>query len=175
MFQQRRSVLGQTSGHLKVVRMLSEDRLRVVCKCGRRKTILQSNFQRTKSCGCLKRELISLKKTIHGHKRKYSTSPEYVAFMGMHRRCRNSSTNPDYDNYAKRGIRVCRRWSGKHGFLRFLADMDLKPSPSLMLDRRNNNQGYSKSNCRWTDSHTQRMNQRPRVKKPKQEIAALAA
>jgi hypothetical protein len=174
MSQQRRSVLGRTSGYLKVICILPDDRLRVRCKCGRKKTILQSNFERTQSCGCMKADLISLRKTIHGHKRKYSTSPEYTAFLGMHRRCRSSPTNPDYDNYAKRGIRVSRRWSGKHGFLRFLADMDLKPCPALMLDRRNNNRGYSKSNCRWADAHTQRINQR-RMKNSEKQITTKAA
>jgi hypothetical protein len=173
MCQQRRSVLGQTSGHLKVICMLPDDRIRVQCKCGRKKIILQSNLERTKSCSCMKRELISLRKTIHGHKRKHSISPEYVAFMGMRARCRNPN-NTEYKNYGKRRIRVCRRWSGKHGFLRFLADMGLKPGPALMLDRRNNDKGYFKANCRWTDAHTQRINQR-RMEKSNNKNAAKAA
>jgi hypothetical protein len=59
--------------------------------------------------------------------------------------------------YFDRGISVCQRW---YKFENFLADMGRKPEPSRSLDRKNNNRGYSKSNCRWATPKQQNRNRR---------------
>lgn len=63
-------------------------------------------------------------------------------------RCTNPKAK-NYKDYGGRGIKVCKRWQGKNGFINFLEDMGKKPSKELQLDREKNNKGYSPSNCRW--------------------------
>lgn len=70
-------------------------------------------------------------------------------------RCTNER-NPAYKNYGGRGITVCKRWLK---FENFLADMGLRPR-GLTLDRKDNDRGYCKSNCRWTTWSVQQNNRR---------------
>lgn len=46
-------------------------------------------------------------------------------------------------------------------FENFLEDMGERPE-NTTLDRRNNNEGYTKANCRWATIAEQNTNQRPR-------------
>jgi hypothetical protein len=70
-------------------------------------------------------------------------------------RCRNPR-DTSYKYYGGRGLKVCERWSK---FENFLADMGLKPVGTT-LDRKNNELGYSKSNCRWATPVQQNNNRR---------------
>ena len=58
-----------------------------------------------------------------------------------------------------RGIRVCRRWSGRDGFAHFLEDMGERREGTT-LDRKNAFLGYSPENCRWATAEVQSQNQR---------------
>ena len=70
-------------------------------------------------------------------------------------RCRNPN-NKGYANYGGRGIGVCERW---FSFKNFMADMGPRPRDT-MLDRRNNDLGYSPDNCRWATRKEQNSNRR---------------
>jgi hypothetical protein len=74
----------------------------------------------------------------------------------MRARCTNPN-NQAFPNYGARGITVCPEWM--ESFDRFLADMGPRPEGGL-LDRIDNNAGYSAQNCRWTDRKTQNSNRR---------------
>ena len=63
----------------------------------------------------------------------------------MRQRCENPN-NPAFKDYGGRGITVCERWKT---FANFIADVGRRPTPGFQLDRRHNNEGYSKENCRW--------------------------
>lgn len=64
-----------------------------------------------------------------------------------------------WKDYGGRGIRVCKRWLGKHGFENFLADMGPRPA-GRTLDRKNVNGNYTPKNCRWATSLEQANNTR---------------
>lgn len=81
---------------------------------------------------------------------------EYKSWTGMMHRC-YVPTDISYPNYGGRGIRVCRRW---HEAKNFLEDMGPRPAPGMSLDRKDNNKGYSKANCIWSDRKTQNRNRR---------------
>lgn len=82
----------------------------------------------------------------HGHAqhRDKGPTPTYNAWAGMWQRCTNLN-NPKYHRYGARGIVVCEEWED---FKKFLADMGEAPR-LYVLDRRDNDKGYNKENCRW--------------------------
>jgi hypothetical protein len=63
--------------------------------------------------------------------------------------------NPDYHRYGGRGVTVCKRWDS---FAAFAADMGPHPGRGWMLDRKNSDGNYSKSNCRWATPTMQSRN-----------------
>lgn len=93
----------------------------------------------------------------HGHTVGYRQTPEFKAWDHMLQRCRNPR-HPRYKDWGGRGITVCKRWEK---FENFLADMGMRPSAQHSLDRRNNDRGYDKRNCRWATPAEQRANRRP--------------
>jgi hypothetical protein len=104
----------------------------------------------------------NVSRATHGHAGCGAKSLTYKTWVGMCGRC----TNPGHSRFADyggRGITVDPRW---FDFSNFLADMGEKPSPELSLDRVDNDQGYSPSNCRWVTRSEQALNRRPRKYPP---------
>lgn len=83
----------------------------------------------------------------------------WVAWRNMHGRCLNQNKD-SFNNYGGRGITVCSRW---RRFSKFLQDMGPKPA-GFTLERKNNNAGYSPSNCLWAPRSQQNLNTRRNVK-----------
>lgn len=82
-----------------------------------------------------------------------SRHPLYHRWKNMVSRCADVTNK----NYGGRGITVCKRWLK---FENFVADMFEGFDSKLTLDRINNDKGYFKSNCRWTDAKVQAKNTR---------------
>ena len=80
--------------------------------------------------------------TKHGRAHKH---PIYEVWAGMRDRC-NNPRNSAFHRYGGRGIKVCPRWDDYACFERDMLDTW---KPGLTLDRKNNDKGYSKANCRW--------------------------
>jgi hypothetical protein len=149
---------------------------RCVCDCGETTFVITSELRcgDTKSCGCQRRDVCSAlgkrtscanskrggkkggaSRTRHGHAKRSGGSLTYGIWEGMIASC----TNPNYRryrDYGGRGITVCDRW---RVFDHFLADMGEKPD-GYSLDRKNNELGYSKDNCKWSTNIEQQRNRR---------------
>ena len=85
----------------------------------------------------------------------YGLDPrQYRAWVACRNRC-NNLRDPCYGRYGGRGIRVCKRWDS---FANFAIDMGPHPGIGWTLDRKDNDAGYSKRNCRWATRLTQARN-----------------
>lgn len=79
----------------------------------------------------------------------------------MIERCENEN-NHSFHNYGERGITVCKKWRNDFtAFCKWARENGY--SPGLMIDRIDNDRGYSPKNCRWTDAKTQARNRRTNV------------
>lgn len=128
------------------------------CDCGNEKEVFWQALAdgRTKSCGCLSRELTTERnrrlKTKHGGSR----TRLYSIFQSMHERCYRPQ-HMYYARYGGRSIGICdewrrnfvafREWATSHGY-----------ADNLSIDRIDNDRGYSPDNCRWVDAITQQNN-----------------
>lgn len=110
----------------------------------------------TRSCGCLRQEMLLARITKHG----LSKTPAYSSWKGMVHRCTNPK-HSSYGEYGGRGIIVCDRWNPHAGglFENFLADMGERPSGKT-LDRIDNDGDYEPGNCRWVTPARQAANRR---------------
>lgn len=132
------------------------------CTCGKTKIIPQTalNSGDSQSCGCLHQEtsLQNMARRIVKH--QMCSTPEYKAWRSMKERCANPK-HRQYKNYGARGITVCTRW--KTSFENFYQDLGPRPGPTYSLDRKENNNGYYKKNCRWATSIVQNRNKRTNI------------
>lgn len=123
------------------------------CACGTLEYTVRIDVLRighVKSCGCISKEMW----TTHG----LSKHPLYHTWHNMMRRCyRCSDDSNEKKNYTDRGITVCEKW---HDVRKFIADMEPTFKPGLLLDREDNDKGYSPENCRWVDWSVQGSNKR---------------
>lgn len=99
-------------------------------------------------------------KLRHGASRKGKRTAEYIIWASMRQRCEDPNLD-SYKNYGGRGVTVCERWQI---FENFLADMGPRPTPNHMIERVNNDNGYSPDNCVWITSITEQNRNRRSVK-----------
>lgn len=143
----RKDLTGQLFGELKVLKRLEcgPKKVKWLCECiitGQTRNVLMS-------------DLLSGKVTTRSNKHGLSKHELYETWEQMIQRCTNPN-HKSYSNYGDRGISFCPTWKE---FPQFLRDMGERPK-GMTLERKNNNKGYSKRNCKWATRTEQNSNTR---------------
>lgn len=145
----------------KVLKFVGTNNLRAsqwlcACDCGTERIVSSNSLRsgQSKSCGCFNIERTKITHTTHNMTR----SNTYLSWVSMLQRC-NNPRDKRYKDYGGRGIKVCKKWQGKNGFINFLKDMGERPKEKT-LDRIKNNKGYYKKNCKWSSRYEQSQNKR---------------
>lgn len=86
----------------------------------------------------------------------------YRILGNMKTRCYNPRA-PRYADYGARGITICDQWKNSFEAFRTWAVAN-GYEDGLMIDRINNDKGYSPENCRWVTPKQNNVNQRSNVR-----------
>ena len=114
----------------------------VSCRCGRVGLVCARDLVIPKRKGCGK--CADASHPLHG------------IWRGIISRC-TEPANSSYKDYGGRGIIICTEW--KEEFLQFVEDMGPRPE-GYSVERKDNEKGYSKDNCKWATAAEQANNQR---------------
>lgn len=95
----------------------------------------------------------------HNFKHGRSETTEFYSWKAMLQRC-YTITSKDYPQWGGRGIIVCDRWRGEHGFENFLLDMGPKLGPKFTIGRKADALVYSPETCEWQSALQQNREKR---------------
>ncbi len=153
-------LIGKIFGKWTVISLASktkrdERKWNCVCECGKCFIVSGSSLRSGESKQCK-----SCGSTKHGHSRTNETKTGvYRTWCLMKSRCYNSA-HPKWKYYGGRGIKVCDRWLGEHGFENFLTDKGERPK-GLTIDRYPDIDGdYTPENTRWATRKQQSQNRK---------------
>lgn len=126
-----------------------------VCDCGGTKDVQGGHLKNghVGSCGCLARELTSIRSKKHG----CHATPEYKTWQQIKERCLNKN-GKDFKMYGGRGISVFDGWIDS--FDLFLSHVGKRPNGCKSIDRIDNNGNYEPGNVRWATNAQQSRNTR---------------
>ncbi len=156
--------IGQKFGRLTIIKVIpkhkTNNRCQFLCECDCGQIVVVNKHDlknnNTRSCGCLKKELLIKRSTKHGHSRRKIESNAYRSWRAIRQRCDNPNC-AEYKNYGGRGISICEQWNN---FLYFIKDMGNPPTNKHQINRIDNNGNYCKDNCRWSTPKEQSRNTR---------------
>ncbi len=151
--------IGSKFGRLKVigprVKNSKEFVYRCQCECGKELDVSRNYLANglRKSCGCGRKKTITKLFTKHGSSR----TRLYKIWHGILKRC-NNPRSKSYPGYGGRGIGISSEFSD---FVTFQKWATLNGyADHLTIDRKDNDGGYSPSNCRWATIKQQNRNSR---------------
>lgn len=172
---ERKSYIGQKIGKLYVLNRADDIvypngqraiRYNCLCDCGNKTIVRKSQIVngKTKSCGCVQKQIIGSINRTHGLSGKCGRL--YPLWKSIKYRC-YCKTSRDYKNYGGRGIIMCDEW--KNDFRSFYdwaikngykEEKTNKGINILTIDRIDVNKNYCPENCRFVTNDVQAKNKR---------------
>lgn len=143
------NLTGQRFGRLTVISKCA-DKWLCRCDCGNDRLVFSGHLRegRTVSCGCYIAEKVKKPRT---HGKRHTRA--WKIWSGIKQRCLNPK-NSAYKRYGGRGITICDKWLMLEGFLEDMGE----PPEGMSIDRKENDKGYCKDNCRWATDTQQARN-----------------
>jgi hypothetical protein len=156
----KKDLTGQRFGRLTVISQgeNQQHHLTWICKCdcGKQVIALGCNLLggKTKSCGCIRKEMLSNKQATH---RLSKSSLYHIYYTMIARCCKPNSIS--YKDYGAKGIRVCDEWLKSFESFRDWA-FENGYVNGLSIERKNVLGNYSPDNCTWIPRSKQNGNKR---------------
>lgn len=146
-------MIGNRFCKLVIVEEITKRKFKCLCDCGAKVDVYLSQLVsgNNRSCGCLAKEQLITRNTVHG----LSKNPAYSNWKDMLKRCFNPN-NKRYSNYGGRGISVHPDF--KSSFPKFLEEIGEKPEGNWSVGRIDNNGWYTYGNIRWETVEQQSRN-----------------
>ncbi len=145
-----KNIAGVKFNKLTAVSYIGAEKWLFMCECGNQSIKKASDVKKgsTKACCRL---------CFTGNPSKH---PLYQTWDGIKKRCYQHNAT-GYKNYGGRGIKMCENW--RISFWNFVKEMGEKPFKLATIERLNNNQDYSKENCKWATPKEQSENKRNNI------------
>ncbi|OHW63124.1 hypothetical protein EUAN_09080 [Andreesenia angusta] len=155
---------GKKFGKLTVIKFIGVTKYKPFwlceCDCGNFAEVTSGNLKSggTKSCGCIRIEMLTKRNTSHGMANQSHRHPLYKRWASMKQRCCNENAI-SFKNYGGRGIQVCDEWKNDYlSFYNWAVNNGFRED--LELDRIDNDGNYTPKNCRWTTIENNQLNKR---------------